>query len=78
MTDRPALHSIFFNSRISRRDHVTLFVVRSFRQIGQPVSNREIVAHGFFSPDALPDDTTSATRARIAEVIQGAPVSQRW
>ena len=33
--------------------------------------------HGFFAPDALPNDTTAATRARIVEVLGGAPVSER-
>ena len=33
--------------------------------------NREIVAHGFFALDALPDGTTPGTRRRIAEVLQG-------
>jgi ADP-ribose pyrophosphatase YjhB (NUDIX family) len=40
--------------------------------------DREIIAHGFFALDALPNDTTAATRARIIEVFGGAPVSERW
>jgi ADP-ribose pyrophosphatase YjhB (NUDIX family) len=78
MTAPPQLHSVFFNSRDSRRDHVALFVVRAFRQFAAPVPGREIVGHGFFDPDALPGDTTAATRARIIEVLGGAPVSERW
>jgi 8-oxo-dGTP pyrophosphatase MutT (NUDIX family) len=77
VTGPPALHGIFFNQRISRRDHVALFVVRDFRQ-GIPQPNYEIVAHGFFAPDALPDDASRATRARIAEVIGGATISEIW
>ena len=69
---------MFFNKRVSRRDHVALFVVREFRQDGQPVPNHEIIEHGFFAPDALPDDTGRATRARIAEVFDGAAVSELW
>jgi hypothetical protein len=42
------------------------------------VPDREIIAHGFFALDALPNDTTAATRARIIEVLGGAPVSERW
>ena len=38
-----------------------------------PQPNHEIAAHGFFPPDALPADTTRATRARIAEVLE--PIS---
>src|SRR5262249_42436149 len=37
--------------------------VRAFRQAAAPVPDREIVAHGFFALDALPNDTTAATRA---------------
>ena len=78
MTALPVLHGVFFNSRVSRRDHVALYIVREFRQDGQPVPNREIIAHGFFAPDALPTDTGRATRARIAEVFDGAPVGEVW
>jgi 8-oxo-dGTP pyrophosphatase MutT (NUDIX family) len=74
----PVLHGLFFNGRVAQRDHVALFVVRSFRQPRTPVANAEIAAHGFFSFDALPEDTTPGTRARIAEVMLGAPVSGRW
>src|SRR5262249_51501374 len=74
----PQLHGLFFTDRDSRRDLVAFFVVRAFRQAAAPVPDREIVAHGFFALDALPNDTTAATRARIIEVLGGAPVSERW
>jgi 8-oxo-dGTP pyrophosphatase MutT (NUDIX family) len=78
ITEPPQLHGIFFNDRISRRDHVALFVVRAFRELAAPVPDREIVAHGFFAVDRLPNDTTAGTRARIIEVLGGAPMSARW
>jgi 8-oxo-dGTP pyrophosphatase MutT (NUDIX family) len=77
-TAPPRLHGIFFNERVSRRDHVVLFVVVDFRQIAAPVPDHEIIAHGFFDLDSLPDDTSAATRARIIEVMGGAPVTERW
>jgi len=77
-TAPPMLHGMFFNDHLSQRDHVAVFVVRDFRQIGAPVPNFEIIAHGFFSLDALPDDTTAATRARIIEILGGAPAAERW
>ena len=77
-TGAPELHGVYFNRRASRRDHVALFVVRAFRQDAPPVPNHEIVAHGFFSPDALPPETSPATRARIVEVLEGAPVGSHW
>ena len=78
VTGPPRLHGVFFNNRDSRRDHVALFVVRDFRQSSAPVPDHEIVAHGFFPVAALPNDTTAATRARIVEVLAGAPVKERW
>ena len=74
----PVLHGVFFNARISQRDHVALYVVRAFRQDAPPRPNHEIIAHGFFSPDALPEDTSRATRARIAEVFGAAAISELW
>jgi hypothetical protein len=70
--------AFFLNSRVSRRDHVALFIVREFRQDELPRPNLEIVAHGFFSPNSLPEDTSRATRARIAEVLKGQVVSEIW
>jgi 8-oxo-dGTP pyrophosphatase MutT (NUDIX family) len=73
-----ALHGIFFHPIYSNRDHIAIFVVRSFRQPSMPAPNHEIIAHGFFPPDALPSDATSGTRARVAEVMAGAPAAQKW
>jgi 8-oxo-dGTP pyrophosphatase MutT (NUDIX family) len=78
LTGEPALHGVFHNSRVSRRDHVALYIVRAFAQDAAPVPDHEIVAHGFFAPDDLPDDTGRATRARIAEVLDGVKVSELW
>ena len=74
----PLLHGMFFNVRVSRRDHVALYIVREFRQDGPPVPNGEIIEHGFFARNALPADTTRATRARLAEVFDGVAVSELW
>jgi hypothetical protein len=57
---------------------VALFVVRAFRQTGPHVPDREIAEAKFFSPDALPDDATRATRDRLAEVLHGAQASPYW
>lgn len=74
----PELHGVFFNSRVSKRDHVALFIVRDFVQPSLPVPDHEIIDHGFFAPDALPEDTGRATRARIAEVFDGVGLSEVW
>jgi len=78
LTGEPELHGVFFNRRISRRDHIVLYVVRRFHQDRPPEPNREIVATGFFPISALPPDTTPATRLRIAEVFEKADSSPYW
>lgn len=74
----PVLHGVFFNARVSRRDHVAVYVVREFTQAGGPLHPREIIDHGFFALDALPPDTTRGTRARLDEVLKGAAKAERW
>ena len=74
----PELHGLFFNRRASPRDHVAVFVVREARVLGPRAPDREIAAAEFFALDALPDDATDATRARIAEVFHGAARSAYW
>jgi ADP-ribose pyrophosphatase YjhB (NUDIX family) len=78
VTGAPVLHGLFFNDRVSRRDHVAVFVVRAFRQDARPAPNREIIACDFFALDSLPAETTPGTRRRIAEVFEGAVPSERW
>lgn len=78
LTDPPTLHAVYFNRRTSRRDHVALYIVRSFRQTAPPQPNSEIVAHGFFALQELPADTSRATRERIAEVLTGRAPAELW
>jgi 8-oxo-dGTP pyrophosphatase MutT (NUDIX family) len=74
----PVLHGLFFNSHVSRRDHVAVYVVRHFRQDRLPEPNREIVACGFFAASALPEGTTAGTRLRISEVLDDIAPIPTW
>ena len=78
LAGEPLLHGLFFNSHVSRRDHVAVYVVRDFRQDRLPEPNREIVACGFFDVAALPAETTAGTRLRIAEVLEDRPQIASW
>lgn len=78
LAGEPELFGFYFNRGASRRDHVGLFVARDARSLGPRAPDSEIAAAGFFDLDALPDDVTPATRARIAEVFHGAPRSAYW
>ena len=78
LTGEPVLHGLFFNSHVSRRDHVAIYIVRQFRQDRLPEPNHEIVECGFYDAGALPAETTRGTRIRIAEVLDGAAPIATW
>lgn len=77
MTSVPLLFHAYFNRRISGRDHVLLYRV-SVRQTSLRPADREIAEAGFFPIDRLPEDTTAATRTRLAEIAGLATPSGYW
>jgi ADP-ribose pyrophosphatase YjhB (NUDIX family) len=78
LTAPPVLRSVHFNRQSSRRDHVLFYAVSDFRVLGEKKPDREIAEAGFFRLDRLPDDTTPATRRRLAEAFDGKEVSPYW
>lgn len=68
LTGAPTLLGVYRNARDYRRDHVVLYLVRTFEQDGPRGADHEIAETGFFPLDALPDDTTPATLRRLSEV----------
>lgn len=74
----PILHSVHFNTHVTRRDHVVLFHCENVRQIAPKLADREIVAAEFFALDALPDDVTPSTAARIREFNDGIAPDPHW
>ena len=73
----PRLIGIFFNRR-GRNDHVVLFEVAEFEQMAAKARDHEIAEARFFPFDNLPEGTTPATRARIDEYLNKAPISSSW
>ena len=73
----PELYGIYLEPAHRGRDHVALYVVRSFRQTAPPQPNREIIAHGFFAPDAFPDGTT-VPRAHASPRCSAARAAEIW
>ncbi|GEO15521.1 NUDIX domain-containing protein [Microvirga aerophila] len=76
--EAPQLCGVYFNAKVSRRDHVLVYLVQDYTVLGPKQPDREIADAGFFPLDALPDGTTQATRRRLAEAFQGAPLAQTW
>lgn len=79
LTGAADLFAIYRNAHADPRDHVALFVCRAWERRGSlRLPNREIVAAELFPLDALPADTTQATRARLREVMDGEMPSPDW
>jgi ADP-ribose pyrophosphatase YjhB (NUDIX family) len=76
--ERPRLHGLFLNAKVSARDHVACYIVRQFRQSAPVTPNLEIAEARFFGIASLPTDTTRATRARIEEVFEGRAAAEIW
>jgi ADP-ribose pyrophosphatase YjhB (NUDIX family) len=78
MDEPPSLFGVFFNNRVSRRDHVLVYVIRRFTVLQAKQPDREIAEAGFFPIDRLPEETTSSTRRRLAEILEGQPPAPHW
>ena len=77
-TGKPALHGLYFNGHVSIRDHVAIYVIRDFEVLGTRAPDREIEEARFFPRRALPEGASAGTRRRLAEIFDGAPVSDHW
>jgi ADP-ribose pyrophosphatase YjhB (NUDIX family) len=68
----------YFNGRTHPRDHVVLYLSRSFETAYAFAPTWEIAEAGWFDRAALPEDTTGGTRRRMAEVFEDAPKAAHW
>ena len=60
------------------RDHVVLYLCRTFDVAHAFKANLEIAEFGWFDRSQLPADTTEGTRRRLAEVFEGAAREPVW
>lgn len=74
----PQFHGIFLQQIRWQSDHVTCYIVRDFHQTRPRLPDWEIAETGFFDAHDLPDDATSATRARLDEVLRDARPARTW
>lgn len=78
VTGEPTVFQTYLNPLPPQRDHVVFFVCRGYEQTVPFKPNHEIVACEWFDRNALPADTSKATRARIEEVFGERPKGRTW
>ncbi|WP_321338965.1 NUDIX domain-containing protein [Breoghania sp.] len=75
----PQLFGLYLNRKLSRRNHVALYVIREWSYSSEPVRpSREIAEAGFFALTDLPEELTAATRRRLDEIAVGMQQSDIW
>jgi FlaA1/EpsC-like NDP-sugar epimerase/8-oxo-dGTP pyrophosphatase MutT (NUDIX family) len=74
----PKLHGVFLNDKISRRDHVSVYISDNFKKIPNAKISWEISECREFPIDALPSDIEPGTKNRILEAIGQSEVSEFW
>jgi 8-oxo-dGTP pyrophosphatase MutT (NUDIX family) len=72
------LLGIYHHPLLAGRDHVVVFQVTAWCAGPVPEPSREITDVAWWPLDALPPDTTMATRARLAELQAGGLTSLTW
>lgn len=76
-TTRPSLFGLYRQVAAAGRDHVAVYRLRDFS--AEPkMPDGEIADAAFFPREKLPAEATRPTRARLAEIFEGAPPSETW
>lgn len=74
---RPRLVSAHSNEVLHPGDHVLLYRIEAWEPCASDAED-EIHAVGWFDPNDLPEETTKATRRRIAEALGDAEPDVMW
>lgn len=78
LTGVPRFVGLYANFREFKSDHVAFYVIEAGQYELEERRSFEIAEYGFFGLDALPDEITRATRARLVELEQDAPSPEFW
>jgi ADP-ribose pyrophosphatase YjhB (NUDIX family) len=78
LTGEPKLHGIFSNFANFQGDHIAVFVVRHWQRRGDYHKLGEIAESRMFAWEDLPERIDPGTRARLAEILQRAPIRPLW
>ena len=72
------LHGVFFNSGVSVRDHVVVYMCDAEGELPIKSPSLEIVDLRYFAPECLPPDVDPGTERRIQEIAFGKSISRGW
>ncbi|MBZ0128404.1 MAG: NUDIX domain-containing protein [Rhodobacteraceae bacterium] len=78
LTGKPKLHGVFFNSAVSRRDHILVYLCDFKGELTDRPTSMEIAEVGLFGLDDLPAGTDPGTARRMREIVEGTEPHDEW
>jgi ADP-ribose pyrophosphatase YjhB (NUDIX family) len=78
LTAPAQLHGVFSNFGNFPGDHIAVFVVRHWERRDDYRKRGEIAEAGMFAVAELPERVDAGTRARLAEIFDGAELRPLW
>lgn len=75
---KPKLHGIFLNNKVSKRDHVAVYICENFEEIPNQKLSWEISERRFFPLHSLPKEVDDGTKTRISEYLEKREVALLW
>lgn len=78
LVGRPVLHGVFYNDKVSRRDHVLAYLCEVRGNLAGKPASVEIAEIGYFDLQDLPPDTDPGTVRRMREIVEGLGQSACW
>ena len=70
--------SVYLNNVTTNRDHVVLYIIKSFSQPHFPKANAEIIDHQWVSIESLPDNLMRGVKDRLDEYKGLTAINPYW
>lgn len=78
LVGRPVLHGVFYNGKVSKRDHVLAYLCEVRGDVARKPASVEIAEIGYFDLASPPVDTDPGTLRRMREIVEGLGQSACW
>lgn len=75
---KPLLHGVFYNPRVSHRDHVLAYLCDVDYSVAGKPRSLEIAEIGYFDLAEIPEGTDPGTLRRMREVVYGTAPCTTW
>ncbi|QIQ87546.1 NUDIX domain-containing protein [Erythrobacter sp.] len=75
---KPTLHGVFLNRKVSRRDHIFVYLCDTEGEVPVTSTSREIAEINFFGVEELPCQIDEGAERRIREIVRSQNPDDDW